>query len=249
MSIRFLPNSLLLEGTPSEPSRILAASGPYRLVMALRRESSGEALGVVYFAFDQDEELVLWDSPPAPMSDGSSPEGVQTHALTLGPVYREADGSWLPLAGLPTPWYDAALEVEQETGETLAWSVTWKIYGGPIIRETIVLSATGLEYMANLQWMIPGFRLQMPLPITDTPIVPQIRGSTLSLRSEAWTMIAEAQDADSVWTLEAWTLPGQPRPANNHRSGYLRAVLQSSRAVQYRLGVKVLPAELEKRAS
>lgn len=247
--MRFLPGSLLIEGTLSEPYRILAASGAYRLVMALRRESSGGALGVVYFAFDQGEELVLWDSPSVLMSDGSSPEGVQTHALALGPMYREADGCWLPLAGLPTPWYDVTLEVEQETGETLAWSVIWKIYGGPIVREAIALSATGLEYVANLQWTIPGFRLQMPLPLMDTPIVPQIRGSTLSLRSNVWTMMAEAQDADSVWRLEAWTLPGQPRPANIHGSGYLRAVLQSSQAVQYRLCVKVLPAEPEKRGS
>jgi len=226
MRIAFEPNRLLVEGTISEPRCLRAASGLYRLVLVLQRESCDTPLGIVRFAFGN--QAPIWDTSSLRTSENLAPESVNTNAIALGPLYREADGSWIPLAGLPTSWYDARLDIEQEFGQLLSWSVTWKIYAGPVIEEFFLLAPNGLEYTCRLQWTIPGFRLQIPVALSHQHSIPKIEGDRLILAGHGHTLVAHSQTSDSHWMLQPLQLPSAV-PC------YLRASLHSPQAVEYRV--------------
>ncbi len=226
MSIAFEPDRLLVEGTISEPRCLRAASGLYRLVLALQRESGDTPLGTVHFAVGV--QAPIWDTSSLRTSEKLHPESVNTNAIALGPLYREADGSWIPLAGLPTSWYDARLDIEQESGQLLSWSVTWKIYAGPVIEEFFSLTPSGLEYVCRMQWTIPGFRLQIPVAHSHPNALPKIEGDRLILAGYGSTLVAHSQTSDSHWIL-------QPLQLSSAFPCYLRAVLQSPQAVEYRI--------------
>jgi hypothetical protein len=226
MSIAFEPDRLLVEGTISEPRCLRAASGLYRLVLVLQRETSDTPLGVVHFAFGN--QVPFWDTSSLRTSEDLAPDSVNTNAIALGPLYREADGSWIPLAGLPASWYDAWLDIEQESGQFLSWSVTWKLYAGPVIEEFFSLAPSGLEYVCRMQWTIPGFRLQIPVALSRPSDAPKIEGSRLILAGHGYTLVAHCQTSDSHWILQPLQLPSAA-PC------YLRALLHSPQAVEYRI--------------
>lgn len=232
----FEPQRLLLDRRHNAVYRLFGACGAYRLVAVIGRLRSNDSLGVAYFAHSATEDFPFWQTCPAEKSSESASESVCADALALGPMYREADGSWLALAGLPAPWFDARLEVTRDRGEFLDWSVDWKVYGGPMIRETFQLAAGGLTYSCFLQWTIPGFRIQVPVFLTDGHRVgtAQILGPTLRLGTSAWLLQVECHEPeDAQWTLE-------PAPAGATLAQYARAIVQSRFAVRYQLHVQAL---------
>jgi hypothetical protein len=227
----FTPHRLTVATQAQEVHCLTAACGPYRLIAVLQPQSPAESAGVIYFAHEETQALPAWQPPLIPRPADLPSELVHSEAVALGPIYREADASWLPIAGLPTTWFDAELDVAQESGPCLAWSVQWRVYGGPTVSEDFLLSEAGLEYRCALQWSIPGFRVQFPAFLTDGQHigVPQPHGPTLYLRTSAWRLVAEClEPTDAVWSLETITPTATP-------CHYARALLQSRSAVQYRL--------------
>ncbi|MCS7159378.1 MAG: hypothetical protein RMJ19_02800 [Gemmatales bacterium] len=225
---------LLVENLASGVHRVLAACGPYRLIHVLNAATVEEPVGVTFLAHAAAEDFPVWQSPNKARSDLPT-EVVNSAALALGPMYREADGSWLPLAGLPATWFDATLETLQESGESLSWAAESKVYGGPILLESFTLTPQALDYSCALRWTIPGFAVQLPLWLTDgqRSARPQFQGPELRVHTSVWMLVAAClEPEDASWSLET---SGVPRGTVH----YARALLQSRAAVHYRVRLRV----------
>ncbi|GBD35080.1 hypothetical protein HRbin36_00184 [bacterium HR36] len=231
---RFEAGQLVVETQGDVAHRLLAASGPYRLVAVLNPTRADESPGVVYLAHEESADFPAWQPPLFSRPADVPAEMAYPDALALGPIYREADNSWLPLAGLPSTWFDATLEVLQGRGESLRWAVETKVYGGPSLTETFCLTPGGLQYSCSLRWTIPGFRVQLPAFATDGQRtgLPQCRGTTFCLQTSAWLLVVEClEPEDANWDLEAVSTA-----ATGH---YARVVLQSRSTVHYRLQLQL----------
>ncbi|MCS7166381.1 MAG: hypothetical protein RMI91_00380 [Gemmatales bacterium] len=225
---------LVVESLDSGVHRVLAVCGPYRLIHVLNAATVEEPVGVTFLAHSAAEDFPVWQSPGQDRSD-LAPETVHREALALGPLYREADGAWLPLAGLPATWFDATLEVLRENGESLSWATESKVYGGPILLESLTLTPQALDYSCGLRWTIPGFALQLPLWLTDgqRSARPQLQGPELRVHTPVWTLVAEClEPEDASWSLDTSSV-------SRGTVQYARALLQSRAAVCYRVRLRV----------
>lgn len=232
---RFESQRLIVERRDSIVHRVLAARGPYRVIGVLNPVDSKDTVGLVCFARANGLEFFAWQPPLIQRPPDLPPELPHMEALALGPIYREADSSWIPLAGLPATWFDASLQIIEEVGPILNWLVESRVYGGPTLVETFHLRPEGLEYQCNLLWSIPGFAVQLPVLLCDGQrrFAPSLQGRRLCLPTASWQLVAECEEPDDVF----WTLQAVMGPSTVVQ--YARALLQSRSAVHYHIRLRI----------
>lgn len=225
--LRFESGRLL--ASPAEsPTQLLAAVADYRLAIDLQPAPQIGVLGVVLFQ-RQDRPGWLGISQPIP----GRPSGalLAEHcglALTLGPSYKEADGAWTPLAGMPSDWADIRHDLLAEAPERVEFEIEYRIGGGPTLWERYRLQADGLAYETRIRWVVGGFRLQLPVFLTDGKLaaVPRLEQHRLTVVHENHALHAEADDPTVVWEIDT-------QQYVNRVGLYQNAYLQGRSAVRY----------------
>lgn len=209
------------------PALVLAQAADYQLIVDLQPDLTAGVLGL---ALLQRAGLPPIVGIPAPIPAKAGEGCVGDHcgvALTLGPAYKEADASWVSLAGMPREWCELSLEVAAESNEALDFTIEYRVGGGPTLWERYHLHAAGLSYETRVEWVIGGFRLHLPVFVTDGKAVgvPRLEGSRLSVQLGAHRMTAVAEEARR-WELDL------AQYAN--RCGiYQNAYLQERSAIRY----------------
>src|SRR5262245_58149823 len=105
---------------------ILAASGAYQLAVDLTAAGEGRALGLAVLQ-RADREPVL--GLPGPVAIGENDGRMAAYCrpvLTLGPAYKESDGAWVPLSGVPRDWCDISVEEQATEGTRSAFTVQYQ---------------------------------------------------------------------------------------------------------------------------
>jgi hypothetical protein len=226
----FCPGRLLRHPAAApDVGLLLAAVADYRLVVDLYPAPEVGTLGVAAF---QRQGLPAELGVPQPLSVKPAGPLAGEHcgqALTLGPSYKEADGLWVPLAGVPREWCDLEVRVETETADLLDFEVVYRIGGGPTLWERYRLTDQGLDYLARIQWVVGGFRLQVPLFVTDGRHVgvPALEAGLLTLRIGRHALQVRALETDEPWEVE-------PFQYANMLGIYQNAYLQGRSAVEFR---------------
>lgn len=193
------------------------------------------ATSVLGLAFLQREGLPPLLGIPQPIPAKPSGPLTAEHcglALTLGPAYKESDGQWAPLAGLPVEWSDISHEVINASEDGVEFEVEYRVGGGPTLWERYRLRPDGLRYETRLRWVVGGFRLQVPAFLTDGRLaaVPRLEGHRLRvpIGDHAFTVVAE--DEGERWEIDS-------TPYASPWGVYQNIYLQSRSAVEYAVQV------------
>ena len=232
----FLPDQLERWPVSADPpALVLARLGAYLLVVDLQAARECDPLGVAWFG--RTDRFPALGVPAAAVSEPgqASLAPFCRPILTLGPCYKEADGSWVPLAGLARDWCDVAVRVQSTVAPVIAFQVEYHLGGGPTLWESFRLTENGLEYETRIEWVVGGFRLHLPLFVTDGEQVgvPTWRDQNLTLAIGGRCLRAEALDASWRWELE-------PGGAFANRWGTLQnALLQGRSALRFAVRLTV----------
>jgi hypothetical protein len=220
-------------GVPSPPL-FLAAAGDYRLAVDLQPDPAISVLGLALLQREGCPAALGVALPIIANPDGPLIAEHCGQALTLGPAYKEADGAWVTLAGMPCEWADISHETLAETEERVEFEVEYRVGGGPTLWERYRLQADGLFYETRIRWVVGGFRLQMPVFLTDgrQAAVPQLDRNRLIVRLASHTLAVVAEDESERWELEASQYV-------NSNGVHQNAYLQGRSAVAYAVHVRL----------
>jgi len=223
----FAANELLVWPHMDVPRQIRAQQGPYQVELELDPLPRTACLGLVRFA--RIDRHPLAGVPAAIPAEPAHPVGPHAGmALTFGPSYKEADASWVPLAGVPRSWCDIFVYPLETVPGHLGWEVEYRIGGGPTLVERFALDANGLTYQTHLHWVVGGFRLQYPLFVTDgaQAAVPLLAGPELRLRLGNTEVCLRSAEPTHWWEIEEL-------PYANHLGMYQNAYLQGRSVIAY----------------
>jgi hypothetical protein len=215
---------------------LLAAQGALRVVVDLAPAPEVGTLGLAMLQHTAGPS-VLGIPFPIPSNPDGEPAGPHDGvSLGFGPSYKEADASWVPLAGVPRTWCDITWRTLADAPDRVEFDVLYRIGGGPRLWEQYTLTEAGLTYKTWLEWVVGGFRLQVPSFVTNGQLVGvrTIERNTLRLRVGSYEMVVRSRDDRQGWEVDTLAY------ANAH-AVYQNLYLQGRSTLDYEVDVSIHP--------
>jgi hypothetical protein len=205
---------------------LTATVAGYHLAVDLTPDPQQSSLGLATFTRDGCSPFLGW--PQALPAHLAAPFDPEAPPLTWGPAYKEADGSWVSLAGIPTDAVEVVILEQSHQADNFHLHVEYRIGGGPTLGEEYTLAPHSLTYATQMQWLVGGFRFNLPLCYTKVSLAPtlQLQGGDLTWSQSGQCLRVHTSHAPPNWEI----FPG----AFAHGENLLRHVgLQSRSVIRY----------------